>query len=103
MGKKGAMPVYKTMDDYIADQSKEAQSKLEEIRAIIKEHAPQATEVLNYKVPAFVMVPGGKTEQQIMMAAYKNFIGFYHSLLRWKNSLKNLKDISRAKVPCNFR
>ncbi|MDH5414502.1 MAG: DUF1801 domain-containing protein, partial [Flavobacteriaceae bacterium] len=31
----------------------------------------------NYKVPAFTLVPGGKRDQQIMMAGYAKFVGFY--------------------------
>jgi uncharacterized protein YdhG (YjbR/CyaY superfamily) len=102
MGKKGAMPVYKTMDDYIADQSVEAQSKLEEIRAIVRENAPQAEEMLNYKVPAFVLVPGGKAEQQIMMAAYKKFIGFYPFPSTMEKFSEELKDYKQGKGSVQF-
>ena len=77
MAKKGPMPTYPTVDDYIADQSGEAQAMLHELRAIIKEAAPDAQEMLNYKVPSYTLIPGGKRDQQIMMAAYAKFIGFY--------------------------
>ena len=50
MGKKGAMPNFETMDDYIAAQPDRAQSVLQELRELIKEVAPDAIEVLNYKV-----------------------------------------------------
>ena len=77
MGKKGPMPSYETIDDYIANQSSEVQESLQELRNIIKEAAPDATEVLNYKVPSFTLVPGGKRDQQIMIAGYANFVSFY--------------------------
>lgn len=77
MGKKGSMPNFGTIDDYIADQPKEAQKVLHELRSIIKEAAPDAIEILNYKVPSFILVPGGKSNQQIMMAGYAKFVGFY--------------------------
>lgn len=77
MGKKGSMPNFETIDDYIANQPKEAQQVLQELRAIIKEAAPDAIEVLNYKIPAFRLVPEGKRDQQIMMAGYAKFVGFY--------------------------
>lgn len=77
MVKKGAMPNFETIDDYIASQPKEAQKVLQELRSIIKEAVPNATELLNYKVPAFTLVKEGKRDQQIMMAAYAKFIGFY--------------------------
>ncbi|HET8860839.1 iron chaperone [Marivirga sp.] len=77
MGKRGAMPNFATIDDYIANQPKEAQKILQELRSLIKEAVPDATELLNYKVPAFTLVKGGKRDQQIMMAGYGKFVGFY--------------------------
>ena len=77
MGKKGPMPSFETIDDYIANQPIAAQNVLQELRGIIKEAAPDAIEVLNYKVPAFTLVPGGKRDQQLMMAGYAKFVGFY--------------------------
>ncbi|WP_093026075.1 iron chaperone [Pustulibacterium marinum] len=77
MAKRGPMPSFATIDDYIAQYPKEIQDKLQELRAIIKEAAPDAEEMINYKVPSFTLVPNGKRDQQIMMAAYAKFIGFY--------------------------
>lgn len=77
MGKKGAMPSFATIDDYIASQPEAAQKVLMELRAIINEAAPDAVEVPNYKVPTFTLVQGGKREQQIMMAGYAKFVSFY--------------------------
>jgi len=37
MGKKGPMPNFETIDDYIANQPEEAQKKLQELRSIIKD------------------------------------------------------------------
>lgn len=77
MGKKGPMPTFETIDDYIANQPEDVQKRLNDLRSIIKEAAPDAREVINYKIPAFTLVEGGKRDQQIMMAGYKNFVGFY--------------------------
>lgn len=77
MAKKGPMPSFETIDDYIAHQPKEAQIVLQELRTIIKTAAPDATEVLNYKIPCFTLVPGGKRDQQVMIAGYAKFVGFY--------------------------
>ena len=63
MGKKGPMPNFETIDDYIDNQPKEAQNVLQELRSIIKEAVPDVTEILNYKVPSFMLVPGGKRDQ----------------------------------------
>ena len=56
---------------------RETQKVLQELRSIIKEAAPEAIEILNYKVPSFTLVPGGKRDQQIMIAGYERFVGFY--------------------------
>lgn len=77
MAKRGPMPNYKTIDDYIAAQSSEAQPILTALRNFIRAAAPDVIEVENYKVPTFTLVPGGKRDQQIMMAAYKKFVSFY--------------------------
>ncbi len=94
MGKKGAMPDFKTIDDYIANQPEKAQEKLKELRKIIREAAPDAVEVLNYKVPSFKLVPDGKSNQQIMMAAYARFISFYPfptTMAKFSDELKEYK------------
>lgn len=94
MAKKGAMPNYETIDDYIANQSLAAQKKLNEIRSIINDTLPDAEELFNYKVPSFTLVPGGKRDQQIMMAAYDKFIGFYPfptTIAAFSNELKPYK------------
>ena len=56
------MPNFETVDDYIANQPKEAQKMLRELRSIIKKAAPDAIEVLNYNVPSFTLAKGGKRD-----------------------------------------
>ena len=65
MGKKGPMPTFVTIDDYIASQPKETQIVLERLRSIIKEAAPGVEEVINYKVPSFRLVPNGKATNKL--------------------------------------
>lgn len=60
MAKKGAMPTFEMIDDYIAYQKKEVQHKLKEMRALIFEAAPQAHEHRNTKVPTYTLVPREK-------------------------------------------
>lgn len=94
MGMKGPMPNYNTVDDYIANQSIEAQILLKELRNLIIEAAPNATELINYKIPSFTLVPNGKKEQQIMIAAYAKFVSFYpfpSTLEKFSNELKDYK------------
>lgn len=77
MGKKGAMPNFKTVDDYIDSQAEEAQVILRELRRLIKETVPEIVEIQNYKVPSFTLIPGTKPEQQMMITAYANYVSFY--------------------------
>ncbi|MCF8259834.1 MAG: DUF1801 domain-containing protein [Melioribacteraceae bacterium] len=102
MGKKGPMPNFETVDDYIANQPKEAQKVLQELRSIIKEAAPDVVEILNYKVPSFMLVPGGKRDQQIMMARYEKFIGFYPFPTTMEEFSHELKDYKRGKGSVQF-
>jgi uncharacterized protein YdhG (YjbR/CyaY superfamily) len=42
-----------TIDEYIQEQAEPFRGKLEELRAVIKSVAPDATEYVSYKVPCF--------------------------------------------------
>ncbi|OGU60682.1 MAG: hypothetical protein A2X64_08135 [Ignavibacteria bacterium GWF2_33_9] len=102
MGKIGQMPSFETIDDYIASQPTEAQKVLHELRTLIKSAAPEAEELLNYKVPSFNLVPGGKRDQQIMMAAYAKFVGFYPFPTTMKKFSDELKEFKQGKGSVQF-
>lgn len=102
MGEKGPMPNFETIDDYIANQSKESQKVLKELRSIINEAAPDSIEVLNYKVPSFILVQGGKRDQQIMMAGYSKFVGFYPFPTTMEEFSDELKDYKQGKGSVQF-
>lgn len=102
MGKKGPMPNFGTIDDYIANQPKQVQSVLQELRSIIREAAPGVTEVLNYKVPSFTLVPEGKKDQQIMIAGYAKFVGFYPFPTTMAKFSDELKDYKQGKGSVQF-
>ncbi len=102
MGKKGPMPDFATIDDYIASQPPEAQKILQELRSIIKEAAPDAEEILNYKVPSFTLVPGGKREHQIMIAGYAKFVSFYPFPSTITEFADDLKDFKLGKGSVQF-
>ncbi len=67
----------KDVDEYISKQPPEAQLALEELRSCIWQVAPRLTELLNYGIPAFALIEGGKRDQQIMIAGYAKHVGFY--------------------------
>ncbi len=77
MNAKKSMPNFETVDDYIDSQKIEAQIVLKELRQLIHIAVPEVLEMTNYKVPAFILVPGMKPDLQIMMAAYANHVSFY--------------------------
>jgi uncharacterized protein YdhG (YjbR/CyaY superfamily) len=64
-----------SMDEYIAGFPKETQKILEQVRAIIKNAAPDAEETISYAIPTFTM---NKT-YLVYFAGYKNHISLYPS------------------------
>ena len=63
---------YTTIDEYIATFPAEVQKKLNELRAVIKASAPEATEKISYQMPTFY-----QNGNLIHFAAFKNHIGIY--------------------------
>lgn len=102
MGKKGPMPTFATIDDYITSQPKETQIVLEELRSIIKEAAPGAEEIINYKIPSFRLVPKGKSNQQIMMAGYAKYVSFYPFPTTVAKFADELKEYKQGKGSVQF-
>ena len=69
----------KEVDDYISNFPPETQRALEELRACIWHVAPNVSELINYGIPAFALIKGGKRDQQIMIAGFSKHVGFYPS------------------------
>ena len=44
---------------------------------MIHQAVPEVRELINYGIPAFALVEGGKREQQVMIAGYGHHVGFY--------------------------
>ncbi|HAH22526.1 MAG TPA: hypothetical protein DCL77_01960 [Prolixibacteraceae bacterium] len=65
-------PQAKDIDQYIAGFPPEVQVMLEELRATIRNAAPEAMETISYQMPAFKL-----NGILVYFAAYKNHIGFY--------------------------
>lgn len=66
-------PVADSIDDYIAGFPEETRAALEEMRALIRASAPDATETISYAMPTFDM--GG--HHLVHFAGYERHIGFY--------------------------
>ena len=61
-----------TIDEYIATFPIDIQKKLKEMREVIRETAPEATEKISYQMPTFFL-----QGNLVHFAAFKNHIGFY--------------------------
>lgn len=63
---------YNTVDEYISLFLDDVREKLNQMRKIIKETAPDAEEKISYRMPAYF-----KNGPLVYFAAFKNHIGFY--------------------------
>lgn len=63
----------RSIDDYIAEFPAEVRGKLEQVRALVKEVAPGATETISYAIPTLDL----NGRHLVHFAGYKNHIGFY--------------------------
>jgi uncharacterized protein YdhG (YjbR/CyaY superfamily) len=70
MAHEKAVPA--TIDEYIAAFSPDVQERLQALRAAIRAAAPEAREVISYRMPAFK-----QHGYLIFFAAYKQHIGVY--------------------------
>lgn len=61
-----------TIDEYIQMFPKDVQKKLESIRKLVRELAPEAQEKISYQMPTFYL-----NGNLVHFAAFKNHIGFY--------------------------
>ncbi len=61
-----------TVEAYFNAQPERTKMALLALKEYILEVAPKAEELFNYNIPAYTLVQGGKREQQIMIAGYKN-------------------------------
>lgn len=60
------------IDDYISQFEPDIQLLLQEIRRVIREAAPEATEAISYQMPTYVYFGN-----LVHFAAFKNHIGYY--------------------------
>jgi len=67
-----AKPIAKNIDEYIASCPVEVQAILRKVRATVRESAPEARELISYRMPAFA-----QNGILIYFAAFKDHIGVY--------------------------
>jgi len=66
-------PTASSIDEYIAEFPPQTQEVLEEIRALIKESAPDATETISYAIPTFDL----NGRHLVHFAGFAKHTGFY--------------------------
>jgi len=76
-----------TIDEYMADFPAQTQTIMGQIRDLIHEIAPEATEKISYGIPTFVL-----GQNLVHFAAYPHHIGFYPAssgITHFEEELKN--------------
>jgi uncharacterized protein YdhG (YjbR/CyaY superfamily) len=68
---------FTSVDDYVAAQSEQAQSRLRELRAIIRAAVPEAAEGISYGIPTYRFRAGG----MVSFGAAKHHCGLYGSAM----------------------
>lgn len=68
---KTIQPVH--IDDYIAAFPPDVQAVLQQVRAIVRQSAPDASEAISYGIPTFKL----RNTNLVHFAAFKRHIGFY--------------------------
>jgi uncharacterized protein YdhG (YjbR/CyaY superfamily) len=91
------MPKSATVDHYIQAAPKEAQSKLRELRALLKKVAPKATEAIKWGSPVF-------EEKRILFAysAFKTHLNFMPTRSGLKPFKKDLAKYTTGKDTIQF-
>ncbi|MBU6262858.1 MAG: DUF1801 domain-containing protein [Bacteroidetes bacterium] len=85
------------IDVYIATFPAATQKQLKNIRAIIKEAAPEATEVISYGMPAYK-----QNGMLVYFAGYKAHIGFYPTASGIKHFLPKIQAYKHSKGAVQF-
>jgi uncharacterized protein YdhG (YjbR/CyaY superfamily) len=86
-----------TIDDYISNFSQDVQATLQELRATIREAAPDAEETISYQMPTFKL-----HGNLVHFAAFKNHIGFYPTPTGIEEFEKELAAYKGAKGSVQF-
>ena len=87
-----------SIDDYIAEYPAETQQKLQQVRAAIKETAPDAVETISYAIPTFDL----NKKHLVHFAGYATHVGFYPSPSGMEAFEADFQPYKRAKGSVQF-
>ncbi|MGJ4747870.1 iron chaperone [Leptospira sp. SA-E8] len=88
---------FESIDEYIKTFPKEVQVILQELRKVIRETAPEASEKISYQIPTFYL-----NGNLVHFAAYKNHIGFYPGASGIAKFKKEIDKYKNAKGSVQF-
>ncbi|PID63071.1 MAG: hypothetical protein CR986_00385 [Ignavibacteriae bacterium] len=91
-----------TVDDYFKAQPENTRNALWELKKCILKVKPNATELLNYNIPAYALTENGKRAEQIMIAGYKKHVGLYPHPTTMEKFDSELSEYKRAKGSVQF-
>lgn len=89
----------KTIDEYIAAQEEAVQSRLKEMRSLIRSAIPEAEERISWSMPTY-----WKGKNLLHFAAFKKHLGFYpgdEAVARFKDELKDY-DVSKGTIRLSY-
>ena len=87
-----------SVDEYIAGFPPETQRVLQELRALIKVVAPDATETISYAIPTFDL----NGRHLVFFAGYEKHVGFYPLPSGLKVFQQELEPYKRGKGSIQF-
>jgi len=91
------MTKFRAADEYFAGLPKPARERLEKLRALIRETAPEAEEVISYNIPAF-----RQTGILVWYAAFHKHIGLYPKASAMAAFKTQLADYKTSKGAIQF-
>lgn len=91
-----------TVEEYFKAQPEKTKQALLELKKCIIEVVPDAVELINYNIPAYALVEGGKRDQQIMIAGYKSHVGLYPHPATMERFDKELNEYKKGKGSVQF-
>ena len=91
-----------TVEEYFDSQPEMVREALIELRDCIYEAEPNAIEMINYNIPAYALIEGGKRDQQIMIAGHRNHVGLYPHPTVMEKFDNELSDYKKGKGSVQF-
>lgn len=88
--------------EYFNAQPTKTRSSLYAIKECILRIVPTATELINYGIPAYALIKGGKRDHQIMIAGYERHVGFYPHPSTMEKFEPELTNYKRGKGSVQF-